>query len=116
MDVHKESFTLCSCKYEDEKASLPENTSQLQKNVLRYLAFLRTIWRRYKICVWLAEAGYLNSLYHQLENFNVECDPSAPTTMLEQRSKRRIKTDKRDAEIIANLCFLQTGTYSNENG
>ena len=25
----------------------------------------------------------------------------APTTMLEQRSKRRIKTDKRDAEIIA---------------
>ena len=21
MDVHKESFTLCSCKYEDEKAS-----------------------------------------------------------------------------------------------
>ena len=23
-----------------------------------------------------------------------------PTTMLEQRSKRRIKTDKRDAEII----------------
>ena len=32
MDVHKESFTLCSCKYEDEKGiSLPENTSQLQE-------------------------------------------------------------------------------------
>ena len=33
--------------------------------------------------------------------FNVECVILAPTTMLEQRSKRRIKTDKRDAEIIA---------------
>lgn len=48
------------------------------------------------------EAGCLGySLYHQLENFNVECVILAPTTMLEQRSKRRIKTDKRDAEIIA---------------
>ena len=35
------------------------------------------------------------------KNFNVECVILAPTTMLEQRSKRRIKTDKRDAEIIA---------------
>ena len=31
----------------------------------------------------------------------LECVILAPTTMLEQRSKRRIKTDKRDAEIIA---------------
>lgn len=48
------------------------------------------------------EAGCLGySLYRQLESFNVECVILAPTTMLEQRSKRRIKTDKRDAEIIA---------------
>ena len=30
----------------------------------------------------------------------------APTTMLEQRSKRRIKADRRDAEIIAK-CLAQ---------
>ena len=44
MDVHKESFTLCSCKYEDEKASHYQRTPASYKNVLRYLAFLRTIY------------------------------------------------------------------------
>ena len=102
MDVHKESFTLCSCKYEDEKASHYQRTPASYKNVLRYLAFLRTIYGEYTRFVCGYEAGCLGySLYHQLENFNVECVILAPTTMLEQRSKRRIKTDKRDAEIIA---------------
>ena len=44
MDVHKESFTLCSCRYEDEKASHYQRTPASYKNVLRYLAFLRTIY------------------------------------------------------------------------
>ncbi len=102
MDVHKESFTLCSCKYEDEKASHYQRTPASYKNVLRYLAFLRTIYGEYTRFVCGYEAGCLGySLYHQLENFNVEYVILAPTTMLEQRSKRRIKTDKRDAEIIA---------------
>ena len=101
MDVHKESFTLCSCKYEDEKASHYQRTPASYKNVLRYLAFLRTIYGEDTRFVCGYEAGCLGySLYHQLENFNVECVILAPTTMLEQRSKRRIKTDKRDAEII----------------
>lgn len=53
MDVPRESFTLCSCKYEDEKASLPRE-HQPVKNVLRYLAFLRTIYGEdTKDCVWL---------------------------------------------------------------
>ena len=102
MDVHKESFTLCSCRYEDEKASHYQRTPASYKNVLRYLAFLRTIYGEDTRFVCGYEAGCLGySLYHQLENFNVECVILAPTTMLEQRSKRRIKTDKRDAEIIA---------------
>ncbi|WP_330935623.1 hypothetical protein [Anaerostipes hadrus] len=95
MDVHKESFTLCSCKYEDEKASHYQRTPASYKNVLRYLAFLRTIYGEDTRFVCGYEAGCLGySLYHQLENFNVECVILAPTTMLEQRSKRRIKTDK----------------------
>ena len=96
MDVHKESFTLCSCKYEDEKASHYQRTPASYKNVLRYLAFLRTIYGEDTRFVCGYEAGCLGySLYHQLENFNVECVILAPTTMLEQRSKRRIKTDKK---------------------
>ena len=46
------------------------------------------------------------TLYHQLTSQHVECIILAPTTMLEQRSKKRIKTDKRDAEIIAK-CLAQ---------
>ena len=54
MDVHKESFTLCSCKYEDEKASHYQRTPASYKNVLRYLAFLRTIYGEdTRFCVWL---------------------------------------------------------------
>ncbi len=125
MDVHKESFTLCSCKYEDEKASHYQRTPASYKNVLRYLAFLRTIYGEDTRFVCGYEAGCLGySLYHQLENFNVECVILAPTTMLEQRSKRRIKTDKRDAEIIARslaqhkesvsklTCFLGIKTHT----
>lgn len=43
MDVHKESFTLCSMTIEDEKASHYQKTEADYKKVLKYLEFLRTI-------------------------------------------------------------------------
>jgi len=43
--------------------------------------------------------GY--SLYHQLTANNVKCEILAPTTMLEQRSKKRIKTDNRIEELAS---------------
>ena len=47
--------------------------------------------------------GY--TLYHQLTNAGVKCVILAPTTMLTQQGKR-IKTDKRDARLIAQcLCY-----------
>lgn len=52
------------------------------------------------------EAGCLGyTLYHQLTNAGVKCVILAPTTMLTQQGKR-IKTDKRDARLIAQcLCY-----------
>ena len=44
MDVHKESFTLCSMTIEDEKASHYQKTEADYKKVLKYLEFLRTIY------------------------------------------------------------------------
>ena len=44
-------------------------------------------------------AGY-TSLYHQLTEAGVKCVILAPTTMLTQQGKR-VKTDKRDARLIA---------------
>ena len=52
------------------------------------------------------EAGCLGyTLYHQLTNAGIKCVILAPTTMLTQQGKR-IKTDKRDARLIAQcLCY-----------
>ena len=107
MDVHKESFTLCSMTIEDEKASHYQKTEADYKKVLKYLELLRTIYGGNAKFICGYEAGCLGfTLYHQLTSQHVECIILAPTTMLEQRSKKRIKTDKRDAEIIAK-CLAQ---------
>jgi transposase len=107
MDVHKESFSLCSFTIEEDKASHHQRTDADFKNVLKYLEHLRTIYGNDANFVCGYEAGCLGySLYHQLTDRNVNCVILAPTTMLEQRSRKRVKTDKRDAEIIAR-CLAQ---------
>ena len=52
------------------------------------------------------EAGCLGyTLYHQLTGAGIKCVILAPTTMLTQQGQR-IKTDKRDARLIAHcLCY-----------
>ena len=93
MDVHKKSFTLCAYTNEAEKASHFQKTEPDYKKVLKYLDFLRTIYGNDTSFICGYEAGCLGyTLYHQLTEHHVNCVILAPTTMLEQRSKRRIKT------------------------
>ena len=107
MDVHKESFTLCAYTLEKEKGSYSRRTPADYKEVLKYLEFLRTVYGNDTIFICGYEAGCLGyTLYHQLTDHHVDCVILAPTTMLEQRGKKRIKTDKRDAEIIGK-CLAQ---------
>ena len=107
MDVHKESYSLCAYTIEADKASYYQKTESDFKNVLKYLEFLRTVYGDDANFICGYEAGCLGyTLYHQLTASNVKCIILAPTTMLEQRSRKRIKTDKRDAEIIAK-CLAQ---------
>ena len=107
MDVHKNSFTLCAYTIESEMASHFQKTEADYKKVLKYLEFLRTIYGNDTKFLCGYEAGCLGyTLYHQLSARNVDCVILAPTTMLEQRSRKRIKTDRRDAEIIAK-CLAQ---------
>lgn len=102
MDVHKKSFTLCAYSNETEKTYHCQRTEADYRKVLKYLDFLRGIFGEHTRFVCGYEAGCLGyTLYHQLTDHNVECVILAPTTMLEQRSRKRIKTDKRDSEIIA---------------
>lgn len=107
MDVHKESFSLCAFTIEADKGMYYQKTEADYKKVLKYLDFLRTIYGNDANFVCGYEAGCLGyTLYHQLTSHNVNCVILAPTTMLEQRGKKRIKTDKRDAEIIGR-CLAQ---------
>ena len=107
MDVHKESFSLCAFTIEEDKGMHYQKIEADFKKVLKYLEFLRTIYGNDTNFVCGYEAGCLGyTLYHQLTSHNVNCVILAPTTMLEQRSKKRIKTDKRDAEIIGR-CLAQ---------
>ena len=102
MDVHKESFTLCAYTVETDKCAYHQKTEPDYKRVLKYLEFLRTTYGDNVKFVCGYEAGCLGyTLYHQLTGHNIDCKILAPTTMLEQRSRKRIKTDKRDSEIIA---------------
>ena len=107
MDVHKENFSLCAFTIEADKASCHQKTDADYKCVLKYLERLRTIYGDNADFICGYEAGCLGyTLYHQLTYHNVNCVILAPTTMLEQRSRKRVKTDKRDAEIIAR-CLAQ---------
>lgn len=107
MDVHKKSFTLCSFTNGEEKARHFQKTEPDYRKVLVYLDYLRTIYGNNVNFVCGYEAGCLGyTLYHQLTDHHVKCEILAPTTMLEERGKRRIKTDKRDAELIGK-CLAQ---------
>ena len=107
MDVHKESFTLSAYTIDEEKSSYIRRTPCDYKEVLKYLEFLRTVYGNDTNFICGYEAGCLGyTLYHQLTDHNVDCVILAPTTMLEQRSRKRIKTDKRDAELIGR-CLAQ---------
>lgn len=107
MDVHKESFSLCSFTIEEDKASHAQKVGSDYRQILKYLEFLRTIYGKDVDFVCGYEAGCLGfSLYHQLTDHNVNCVILAPTTMLQQHGRKKIKTDKRDAALIGR-CLAQ---------
>ncbi|MEI2995381.1 MAG: IS110 family transposase [Roseburia hominis] len=91
MDVHKETFTFCAYTIDAEKGSRFQRTEADYKNVLRYLKYSYRYGNDANfICGY--EAGCLGyTLYHQLTEHHVNCVILAPTTMLEQRSKKELR-------------------------
>lgn len=114
MDVHSTNYTLCAMEPvidgEDRVFANIQVTPDY-KNVLQFIDKLKSKLGSsdtYSIeCGY--EAGCLGySLYHQLTHAGVKCAILAPTTMLTQQGKR-VKTDKRDAQMIAQC--LSYGGY-----
>ena len=115
LDVHSTNYTICvkEADYLHEHKLIAE--VQVEPD---YLQIVRLIGRlkeklgnehEYDIeCGY--EAGSLGySLHHQLTGAGIRCKILAPTTMRVEKGKR-IKTDRRDARLIAD-CLL-SGGYS----
>ena len=102
MDVHKENFSLCCYTNEKEKAEYAQKVEGHYSKVLNYLEAMRFHYGNDALFVCGYEAGCLGfTLYRDLTAHNVKCVILAPTTMAVPAGKKRIKTDKRDAELIA---------------
>lgn len=102
MDVHKNSFSLCCFTNEKEEAEYPQKVTAHYSKVINYIEAMRFHYGNDALFICGYEAGCLGyTLYHQLTDHNIKCVILAPTTMAQQRGKKKVKTDKRDAALIA---------------
>ncbi len=110
MDVHKESYTLCSYSMEQDELKYKQTIAPNIKLVQKYLKMVRDQYPSAEKVVCGYEAGCLGyALYHELKDNGVECIILAPSTM-GITNTHWIKNDKRDAGNIARC--LAFGTYS----
>ena len=111
MDVHKESFTLCCFALGETEPGYVQTIPSDHILVVKYVNRMRKLYGEGTEFICGYEAGCLGyTLYHQLKDCGLECVILAPTTMMEQKGKKRVKTDKRDAKKIAKC--LAYHTYS----
>lgn len=111
MDVHSTNYTLCAMEPTigaEDRIFGEVQVAPDYKEIISFIASLKKklgLGNDYSIeCGY--EAGCLGyTLYHQLNGAGIKCVILAPTTMLTQQGKR-VKTDKRDAYLIAQcLCY-----------
>jgi len=98
----RKPFLLCCYTNEKEQAEYPQKVDGHYSKVINYIEAMRFHYGNEALFICGYEAGCLGfTLYHQLTDHNVKCVILAPTTMLQQRGKKKVKTDKRDAALIA---------------
>ena len=110
IDVHSTNYTFCAVSVSFGKAPeiVAENQTEADdKHALEMVSYLKSQYGVDTPVICGYEAGCLGyTLYHTLNNHGIECKVLAPTTIPAARGKKRIKTDKRDAKVIAeNLAF-----------
>ena len=111
MDVHSTNYTLATFSLEYDAPKFIHTVEPDVKNILLYLEMVRckTVGITGEVeFVCGYEAGCLGyTLYKELTERNIKCVIIAPTTMSVPRGKR-IKTDKRDAALIAQCLAYRT--------
>lgn len=110
MDVHKESYTLCTFCMEKDEIKHTMKMAPTVHNVLQYLDSIKRKNGNEEIefrCGY--EAGCLGyTLYRDLTAAGVNCVILAPSTMAQNGGTKRIKTDSRDAANIAKCLAYHT--------
>ena len=118
MDVHTTNYTLCAMEDkfgEDGQVIAQVTVAPDHKLILNFIERIKEKMDpegKDEIDVECGyEAGCLGySLYHLLTACKVKCKILAPTTMLAEKGPR-IKTDKRDAKLIAD-CLANGGYHA----
>ncbi len=114
MDVHSTNYTLCAIEPRFDGDDIIYANIKVTPEPDNIVQFIENIKKKVKdecdiLCGY--EAGCLGfSLYHELVKKGIRCVILAPTTMMTQQGKR-IKTDKRDALIIAQ-CLAYGGYHA----
>ena len=111
MDVHSTNYTLCAMEPTIGTEDRIFGEIQVAPDYREVVSFIKSLKLKLGLdndyfieCGY--EAGCLGyTLYHQLTKAGINCVILAPTTMLTQQGQR-VKTDKRDAHLIAQcLCY-----------
>ena len=114
IDVHKDSYTLVCLEPGFGEEDQIYGMTKIQPDYHQVIQYLENMQKRLGpdvefVCAY--EAGCIGySLYHQLTGKGVKCFILAPTSLIKQRSSK-IKTDKRDAVIIAQSLAYGTGKH-----
>ena len=112
MDVHKNSFSICAFAPADKAYFGQTKLSSDYDALLRYL---KEVVGSYDVDASLVcgyEAGCTGfDLYRYLTLHGIHCLVVAPNTIKEAKSKRRIKTDKRDARMLAESIAYNSCNY-----
>lgn len=103
MDVHKNSFNLCSIYGETGEILGETKISSDVKLVEKFIDNMKKKINKFDVEVLTGyEAGCLGySLYRDLTKKGIACDILAPTTMQRSAKNKVVKNDKRDAKMIA---------------
>lgn len=111
MDVHSTNYTLCAMEPTFGAEDRVFGEVQVAPDYKEVILFIEAVKLKLGLCYDYSiecgyEAGCLGyTLYHQLMGAGIKCVILAPSTMLTQQGKR-VKTDKRDAHLIAKcLCY-----------
>ena len=100
LDVHKETITVAVA----EEAGPPKTWGRISNEPEAVRRMIRQLGRegcQLKVAYEAGPTGYV--LQRQLMGMGVECQVVAPTLIPKSTSHRRVKTDARDAELLAKL-------------